>query len=86
MKLSAITGWNLMASPPVAYVYGIRPDDGKLAPEDLSSGEVAAACMAHPEWETKSPVILRCLAFLDQFCPASNHPSPRVHAEPAHHG
>jgi hypothetical protein len=51
----------------VAYVYGIRPDDGARRPEDLSSGEIAAAKMAHPEWSTKSAVVLRCLTFLDLF-------------------
>jgi hypothetical protein len=54
---------------PAQYIYGQRPDDGHRTPEDLSSGEVAAAKMAHPEWSTKSAKILRCLAFLDTFAP-----------------
>jgi hypothetical protein len=43
----------------------MRPSDGKRTPEDLSSGEVAAMCWAHPEWTTKSATIKRCLAWLE---------------------
>ena len=51
------------------YVYGIRPDDGKRTPEDLSSGEVADFKLRHPEVETSEKVV-RCLAYLAQFaCP-----------------
>jgi hypothetical protein len=49
------------------YVYGIRPSDGVRQAEDLSSGEVQAACLEHPEWTTKSAKIKRHLAFIETF-------------------
>jgi hypothetical protein len=53
----------------VEYVYGQRPRDGKDTPEDMSSGEVAAFLMAHPEVTSKRVKVQRCLAFLSQFAP-----------------
>lgn len=48
---------------------GQRPDDGVRSAEDLSSGEVQAACVEHPEWTTKSAKIKRHLAFIGTFAP-----------------
>lgn len=59
-----VMGWNLMAHDRCEYVHGTRPSDGKNAPEDLSSGEVAAECLAHPEWTSPSAKVRRCLAWL----------------------
>lgn len=54
---------------PATYIYGQRPRDGKDTPEAMSSGEIAAFLMAHPEVTTRSRKVHACLAFLDQFAP-----------------
>jgi len=46
-------------------IYGQRPSDGKVTPEDLSSGEVADFLLRHPEVTTRSTKIHRCLAWLE---------------------
>ncbi len=51
------------------YIVGQRPDDGKRSPELMSSGEVQAFLMEHPEVTTKRTKIQRCLAFLATFRP-----------------
>lgn len=65
-----VMGHSLTAHDRVAYIYGIRPDDGKRTPEAMSSGEVADFLLRHPEVTTRSRKVQRCLAFLEQFGPA----------------
>lgn len=80
IKLSAVVGYHTMAREPATYIYGMRPSDGVRGPEDLSSGEVQAACLEHKEWTTRSAKIQRCLAFLATFAPSdpSGRSSPPV--------
>lgn len=78
MRLSAVVGWHLMAHPPVEFRRPPRPDDGVRGPEDLSTGEVAAFLMAHPEVTTPSPRVQRCLAFLDGFRCEGRHGPERI--------
>lgn len=69
MKQADVMGWGLMARPPVTYLHGQRPDDGKRRPEDMSSGEVRAFLLRSPWVTTRSAKVQRCLAFLDLFRP-----------------
>jgi hypothetical protein len=48
------------------YIYGIRPSDGVRQAEDLSSGEVQAFLLEHPEVQT-TPKIARHLCFIEGF-------------------